>query len=66
MRRREFTTLAGGAVAAWPLTALGKTQRIAIVLAAFPVNKITETSGDPFFQASTNSAAWDTSRGRAF
>ena len=31
MRRREFITLVGSAVAAWPLTAFGKTQRIAIV-----------------------------------
>jgi putative tryptophan/tyrosine transport system substrate-binding protein len=32
MRRREFITLVGGGVAAWPLTAFGKTQRIAIVV----------------------------------
>jgi putative tryptophan/tyrosine transport system substrate-binding protein len=50
MRRREFITLAGGAVAAWPITAFGKTQRIAIVSDSFPVSKMTETSGDPLFQ----------------
>ena len=51
MRRREFITLAGGAVAAWPLTAFGKAQRIAIVLPSFPVGKINETSGNPLFNA---------------
>jgi putative ABC transport system substrate-binding protein len=54
MRRREFITLAGGAVAAWPLTAFGKAQRIAIVTASFPVSKMTETSGDPLFRAFFN------------
>jgi putative tryptophan/tyrosine transport system substrate-binding protein len=51
MRRREFITLIGGAVAAWPLTAFGKTQRIAIVVPSFPVEKITETGGDPGWKA---------------
>ena len=50
MRRREFMTLVGGAAAAWPLTAFGKVQRIAIVLPSFPVSKINETGGDPLFQ----------------
>jgi putative ABC transport system substrate-binding protein len=36
---------------AWPLTAFGKAQRIAIVLPSFPVSKMTETSGDPLFKA---------------
>jgi putative tryptophan/tyrosine transport system substrate-binding protein len=54
MRRREFITLIGGAVAAWPLTAFGKAQRIAIVLSSFPVSKMTETSGDPLFKAFFN------------
>jgi putative tryptophan/tyrosine transport system substrate-binding protein len=54
MRRREFITLVGSAVAAWPLTAFGKAQRIAIVLPSFPVEKMNETGGDPFFQGLFN------------
>jgi putative ABC transport system substrate-binding protein len=46
MRRREFITLASGAAAAWPVTAFGKTQRIAIVVAAVPVTVISETAAD--------------------
>jgi hypothetical protein len=42
MRLREFITLAGGAVAAWPLTAFAKTQRIAIVSGFFPVTEMTD------------------------
>jgi putative tryptophan/tyrosine transport system substrate-binding protein len=52
MRRREFITLVGSAVvSAWPLSAFGKTQRVAIVFVSFPVSKMTETSGDPLFKA---------------
>jgi putative ABC transport system substrate-binding protein len=50
MRRREFITLVGSVVAAWPLTAFGKAQRIAIVY-SFPVSKTTETSDNPGLQA---------------
>jgi putative ABC transport system substrate-binding protein len=51
MRRREFITLVGTAVAAWPLTAFGKTQRIAIVVPAVPVTVMSETADDPLFSA---------------
>jgi putative ABC transport system substrate-binding protein len=54
MRRREFITLVGSAVAAWPFTAFGKTQRIAIVHPSRPVEKMNEARGDPFFQALFN------------
>jgi putative tryptophan/tyrosine transport system substrate-binding protein len=50
MRRREFIALVGSALAAWPLTAFGKAQRIAIVY-SFPVSKTTETSDNPGLQA---------------
>jgi putative tryptophan/tyrosine transport system substrate-binding protein len=51
MRRREFIMLIGGAAAAWPLTAFGRVQRIAMVSGFFPVTEMSETSGEPAFQA---------------
>jgi putative ABC transport system substrate-binding protein len=54
MRRREFVTLIGGAAAAWPLTAFGKAQRIAIVWPSLPVTEMSETSRDPVFQGLFN------------
>jgi putative tryptophan/tyrosine transport system substrate-binding protein len=47
MRRREFIRLVGGAVVAWPVTAFGKTQRIAIVVPSVPVTMLSETGDDP-------------------
>jgi putative ABC transport system substrate-binding protein len=51
MRRQEFIGLVGGAVVAWPLTAFGKAQRIAIVVPAVPVTVMSETADDPLFPA---------------
>jgi putative ABC transport system substrate-binding protein len=52
MKRREFITLAGGAVAAWPLAAHAqqpaKQRRIAFVHSGIPADKLTETAG-PFW-----------------
>jgi putative ABC transport system substrate-binding protein len=47
MTRRDFITLVGGAAAAWPLTAFGKTHRIAIVVPSAPVTMLSETGDDP-------------------
>jgi putative ABC transport system substrate-binding protein len=47
VRRRDFISLLGSAAAAWPLTAFGKTQRIAIVVPAIPVTMLSETGDDP-------------------
>jgi putative ABC transport system substrate-binding protein len=54
MRRREFIALVGGTVAAWPLTAFGKAQRIAIGSASYPVNDMTETSRGPLWRGLFN------------
>jgi putative ABC transport system substrate-binding protein len=54
MRRREFIALLGSAAAAWPLTALGKSCRIAIVLPSTPVSWTTETGGISFWAALFN------------
>jgi putative tryptophan/tyrosine transport system substrate-binding protein len=54
MRRREFVTFAGSAVAVWPLAAFGKANRIAIVLPSGPVTIMTESAGIPYFSAFFN------------
>ena len=51
MRRREFITLIGSACAAWPLTALGKVARIAIVHPSHPVTMLTGESPSPGIRA---------------